>query len=159
MKKFVMIMVVAIVTCFASLGWAATDGTLLDAEQKIAKVFFEALVGKTSYEKVEPLLTPVMKRRLNAKEFAGLGKSLEAVGTLTDYRFVLLEKRKDGDGVIYTAKGTKVPQVVITYFFLIAGEKPQLDQIKFESRNPEPKKEQAPKKGPAPQKEQNPTKK
>lgn len=132
MKKIVMLMVIGIVTCFSAICFAANDGELLNAEQKSARLFFDALTGKASYAKVSSLMTPVMTKKLTAEEFAKTRKFMEKFGALSDYRFMSLAKMgNERDGVMYVAKGSNAQDVKFFYVFKTSGEKPLMNEVRI----------------------------
>ncbi len=128
MKKkllFIVFLLVCFVnTCFAS------NGSVLDEEEKIADFFMGAVKGKGEYAELASNFTPGFAKAFTAVKFKETKEKVTTTfGDVKNVKLYSLEKLDKADRVIYLADATKVPNVEFSFVFSNASSKPLLDAI------------------------------
>lgn len=129
MKKRFFLFVVAFVMCIASSCFAADNGTLLSAEEKISTKFINALItDTTAYEEIKSDLTVEMAKNLNSKKFSEVkGQIKSQFGKVSNTKLAILEKHDKVDRLFYIANGTKEKVIEIMLAYDNTGKKPLID--------------------------------
>lgn len=129
MVKKIALVVTVLMLCFSSMCFA-NNGKLLTAEEKIAGQVISCISGQTEYSVLAQNFTTGLAKNLSAYKFKELKtKVKEQIGSLSNSKFVILQKFDKADRVIYLANGSKAKTVEMTFIFDTTGKKPLLTEI------------------------------
>ena len=121
MKKLLLLLTTLFVLGFSTI-CAASDGSLLDAEDQMIGKFFAA----KEYKEVEAMMSADMKTSFTAEKFAAFKKDL---GNIKDKALVVLQKYPGEDRVQYITEFVNGNFMRLIVAFEINGEKPLLHGI------------------------------
>jgi hypothetical protein len=129
MKKFIVALLVIMMMGMSTICAAASNGSMLDNEEKVASKIFTALEGKEDYEAaVAPNMTKGLAKNLTAAKFTEVkGQVAKDFGKLTNPKLFTLQKLDKADRVFYLATSAKAPAVEIGFVFVNADNKLLLD--------------------------------
>ena len=126
MRKILLTVMIAVMLAVTSVCFASSDGSELDAQEKIVDIF---LNGK--YTAIKPYMTTEYQKILDEKAyteaFASMGKDL---GKLQDKEMLIYQKIKDGGVLRYASQFEKVKVIEIVAVFKMTNGKPQLYDCK-----------------------------
>ena len=128
MKK-ILVLVTVLVMGLANLCFAS-NGSMLDSEEKAATQMLSAIAGKTEYTAVRPDFSAGLAKNLTSAKFAEMKKAInEKIGNISDAKLLVLQKFENADSLIFIGKGSKSPNVEIRFVFETKGRKPLLNEI------------------------------
>jgi len=125
MKKFLLAVLVVMMMGMSTICAAASNGSVLDNEEKVATKIFTALDGKEDYATaVVPNMTTGLAKNLTEAKFKDVKAQIaKDFGKLTNPKLFTLQKLDKADRVFYLATSAKAPAVEIGFVFVNNGTK------------------------------------
>jgi len=128
MKKILVLVTVLVMGlanfCFAS------NGSMLDSEEKTAVQVLSAIDGQTEYTAVRSDFSAGLSKNLTSAKFVEMKKAIkDKIGNISNAKLLVLQKFENADSLIYIGKGSKAPNVEIRFVFETKGKKPLLNEI------------------------------
>ena len=137
MKKFLMAVAMMLMLAFSAV-CSASNGKVLDEEEAIAAKF---LAGG-NYKAVSALMTADMQKNWDEKAYSNFQAQIaKDFGKLTTNQFIIVEKHKEADVLLYQVASQNIPAARFIYLFKLNGEKPLLED--FSVMLPQKKQEEA----------------
>ncbi len=128
MKK-ILVLVTVLIMGLANLCFAS-NGTLLDNEEKTATQVLSAIAGKAEYTEIRPGFSAGLAKNLTSAKFVEMKKAIgDKIGSISNAKLLVLQKFDNADSLIFIGKGSKSPNVEIRFVFETSGRKPLLNEI------------------------------
>lgn len=122
MKKMLMMVVMVLTLAFSAV-CSASNGSLLDAQEKIVGNFLKG----TNYKSVSALMNDDMKKNWDAKTYNNFKEQIaKDFGKINTQDLILVEKHKNADILLYQVTSEKVPAARFVFLFQVEKEKPML---------------------------------
>ena len=122
MKKMLMMVVMVLTLAFSAV-CSASNGSLLDAQEKIAGNFLKG----TNYKSVSALMNDDMKKNWDEKTYNNFKEQIaKDFGKINTQDLILVEKHKNADILLYQVTSEKVPAARFVFLFQVEKEKPML---------------------------------
>lgn len=143
MKK-ILVLVTVLVMGLANL-CLASNGSLLDEEERTATQVLSVFAGKTEETAIQANLSAGLAKKMTSAKLAEIKKTIsDKIGRISDAKLLVLQKFENADSLTFISKGSKSPNVEIRFVFETAGKRPLLNEITM--RPVEVKKQEVPKK-------------
>ena len=122
MKKMLMMVVMVLTLAFSAV-CSASNGSLLDAQEKIVGNFLKG----TNYKSVSALMNDDMKKNWDEKTYNNFKEQIaKDFGKINTQDLILVEKHKNADILLYQVTSEKVPAARFVFLFQVEKEKPML---------------------------------
>lgn len=122
MKKILMMVVMVLTLAFSAV-CSASNGSLLDAQEKIVGDFLKG----TNYKSVSAVMNDDMKKNWDEKTYANFKEQIaKDFGKINTQELILVEKHKNADILLYQVTSEKVPAARFVFLFQVEKEKPML---------------------------------
>lgn len=136
MKKMLMMAVMVLTLAFSAV-CSASNGSVLDAQEKIVNNFLNG----SNFKSVSSVMTEDMKKNFDEKSYNNFKEFMaKNYGKVSNNRLMVVEKRVDADVLIYHFNAEKVPEANFIFAFKVEKEKPMLTYFNILL----PQKEEAP---------------
>lgn len=136
MKKMLMMAVMVMMLAFSAV-CSASNGSVLDAQEKIVTNFLNG----SNFKSVAALMNDEMKKNWDEKTYDNFKAQIaKDFGKINTNDLILVEKHKDADILLYQVTSEKVPAARFVFLFQVVKEKPLLADFNVML----PKKEEAP---------------
>lgn len=123
MKKIIMAMTLAMTLAVAGVCSAAGEGKVLTKGQVTVEKTIAVLNSAATYAELQPLMHADFVKRVAEADMVTVQKAIkENYGTLSDFKFRAFERFDDADVIVYEAKSTKQPLVVVRCFLDATGK-------------------------------------
>lgn len=136
-KKLVLLLSMIMALAFATVAFAAGEGTALNNEQRATEKLIAAFTQSTgTVESISGSMTPALQKKVTAASFKENQATIaDKLGELKASQFRAFERVGTTDVVTYLAKFSKEDTVRIVVFFE-NGEKPLVNQFIFQPIRP-----------------------
>ena len=122
MKKMLMMVVMVLTLAFSAV-CSASNGSLLDAQEKIVGNFLKG----TNYKSVSALMNDDMKKNWDEKTYNNFKEQIaKDFGKINTQDLILVEKHKNADILLYQVTSEKVPAARFVFLFQVEKDKPML---------------------------------
>ena len=122
MKKMLMMVVMVLTLAFSAV-CSASNGSLLDAQEKIVGNFLKG----TNYKSVSAVMNDDMKKNWDEKTYNNFKEQIaKDFGKINTQDLILVEKHKNADILLYQVTSEKVPAARFVFLFQVEKEKPML---------------------------------
>lgn len=122
MKKMLMMVVMVLTLAFSAV-CSASNGSLLDAQEKIVGNFLKG----TNYKSVSAVMNDDMKKNWDEKTYNNFKEQIaKDFGKINTQDLILVEKHKNADILLYQITSEKVPAARFVFLFQVEKEKPML---------------------------------
>lgn len=122
MKKMLMMVVMVLTLAFSAV-CSASNGSLLDAQEKIVGNFLKG----TNYKSVSAVMNDDMKKNWDEKTYNNFKEQIDKdFGKINTQDLILVEKHKNADILLYQVTSEKVPAARFVFLFQVEKEKPML---------------------------------
>ena len=122
MKKMLMMVVMVLTLAFSAV-CSASNGSLLDAQEKIVGNFLKG----TNYKSVSALMNDDMKKNWDEKTYNNFKEQIaKDFGKINTQDLILVEKHKNADILLYQVTSEKVPAARFVFLFQVEKEKPMM---------------------------------
>lgn len=122
MKKMLMMVVMVLTLAFSAV-CSASNGSLLDAQEKIVGNFLKG----TNYKSVSAVMNEDMKKNWDEKTYNNFKEQIaKDFGKINTQDLILVEKHKNADILLYQVTSEKVPAARFVFLFQVEKEKPML---------------------------------
>ena len=122
MKKMLMMVVMVLTLAFSAV-CSASNGSLLDAQEKIVGNFLKG----TNYKSVSALMNDDMKKNWDEKTYNNFKEQIaKDFGKINTQDLILVEKHKNADILLYQVTSEKVPAARFVFLFTVEKEKTML---------------------------------
>lgn len=122
MKKMLMMVVMVLTLAFSAV-CSASNGSLLDTQEKIVGNFLKG----TNYKSVSALMNDDMKKNWDEKTYNNFKEQIaKDFGKINTQDLILVEKHKNADILLYQVTSEKVPAARFVFLFQVEKEKPML---------------------------------
>lgn len=128
MKKILVLVTILVMglvnLCFAS------NGSLLDEEERTATQVLAAFAGDTEYTAIRSDLSAGLAKKLTSTKFTEIKKTIsDKIGKISQAKLLVLQKFDNADSLVFISKGSKSPNVEIRFVFETTGKRPLLNEI------------------------------
>ena len=122
MKKMLMMVVMVLTLAFSAV-CSASNGSLLDAQEKIVGNFLKG----TNYKSVSAVMNDDMKKNWDEKAYNNFKEQIaKDFGKINTQDLIIVEKHKNADILLYQVTSEKVPAARFVFLFQVEKEKPML---------------------------------
>ena len=122
MKKMLMMAVMVMMLAFSAV-CNASNGSVLDAQEKIVSNFLNG----SNFKSVAAVMNDEMKKNWDEKTYNNFKAQIEKdFGKINTNDLILVEKHKDADILLYQVTSEKVPAARFVFLFQVVKEKPML---------------------------------
>lgn len=136
MKKMLMMVVMVMMLAFSAV-CSASNGSVLDAQEKIVKNFLSG----SNFKSVASVMNDEMKKNWDEKTYNNFKAQIaKDFGKINANDLILVEKHKDADILLYQVTSEKIPAARFVFLFQVVKEKPLLADFNVML----PQKEEAP---------------
>lgn len=123
MKKIIVAGILAMTMAVAGVCSAAGEGKVLTKSQITVEKTMAVLNSTAAYAELQPLMHTDLAKKVTEADMATAQKAIkENYGVLSDFRFRAFERFDDADVIVYEAKATKQPLVVVRCFLDATGK-------------------------------------
>lgn len=135
MKKMLMMTVMVLMLAFSAV-CSASNGSVLDAQEKIVGNFLNG----SNFKSVAAVMNEDMKKNWDEKTYTNFKEQIaKDFGKINTNDLILVEKHKGADILLYQVTSEKVPAARFVFLFQVEKEKPLLADFNIML----PKKEEA----------------
>lgn len=122
MKKMLMMVVMVLTLAFSAV-CSASNGSVLDAQEKIVKNF----LNSSNYKSVAAVMNEDMKKNWDEKAYTNFKSQIEKdFGKINTNNLILVKKHQNADILLYQVASEKVPAARFVFLFQVEKEKPLL---------------------------------
>ncbi|MEG0830870.1 MAG: hypothetical protein RSC56_02000 [Acidaminococcaceae bacterium] len=142
MKKRILMLLAICMVCLSGVCLAApSNGSVLNAEEKIVDKFIGSLSGAEEYAVISENFAPPLKKALTEAKFMELKRTVNTnLGASKGHKLALVQKFMDGDRIVFAGKFAKKDNVEMIFVFSTTEKQPLM--LDFALKPVEPKVEQ-----------------